>query len=82
MAGRAATAAGATRADGGRIDAAALMRMRTLELRARAVVEGFLSGLHRSPYHGFSAEFSEYRQYAVGDDLRYLDWRLLARSDR
>jgi uncharacterized protein (DUF58 family) len=41
-----------------------------------------MSGLHRSPYHGFSVEFTEYRQYTVGDDLRYLDWRLLARSDR
>jgi uncharacterized protein (DUF58 family) len=51
-------------------------------LRAKAVVEGFLSGLHRSPYHGFSVEFSEYRQYVSGDDPRYLDWRLLARSDR
>jgi uncharacterized protein (DUF58 family) len=45
-------------------------------------VEGFLSGLHRSPYHGFSVEFTEYRQYSPGDDLRYLDWRLYARSDR
>jgi len=53
-----------------------------LQLRARVVVEGFFSGLHRSPYHGFSVEFSEYREYSVGDDPRYLDWRLLARSDR
>jgi uncharacterized protein (DUF58 family) len=45
-------------------------------------VEGFMSGLHRSPYHGFSVEFTEYRQYVPGDDLRYLDWRRLARSDR
>ena len=65
-----------------RIDAASLMRLRSLQLRARAVVEGFLAGLHRSPYHGFSAEFSEYREYTPGDDPRYLDWRLLARSDR
>src|SRR5262245_49550136 len=58
------------------------MRIKSLELRARLVVEGFLSGLHRSPYHGFSVEFTEYRQYTVGDDLRFLDWRLYARSDR
>ncbi len=64
------------------IDPAALMRIGNLELRAKAVVEGFFSGLHRSPYHGFSVEFSEYRQYANGDDLRHLDWRLFARSDR
>jgi uncharacterized protein (DUF58 family) len=46
------------------------------------VVEGFFSGLHRSPYHGFSVEFTEYRQYVPGDDPRYLDWKLFARSDR
>jgi uncharacterized protein (DUF58 family) len=59
-----------------------LMRIRNLELRARVVVEGFWNGIHRSPYHGFSVEFTEYRQYAAGDDPRYLDWRVLARSDR
>jgi uncharacterized protein (DUF58 family) len=64
------------------IDAATLMQIRSLELRAKAVVEGFLTGLHRSPYHGFSVEFTEYRQYVPGDDPRYLDWRLYARSDR
>lgn len=64
------------------IDPAALMRIKNLELRAKAVVDGFLSGLHRSPYHGFSVEFTEYREYSPGDDLRFLDWRLLARSDR
>lgn len=64
------------------IDPATLMRIRSLELRAKTVVEGFLSGLHRSPYFGFSVEFTEYRQYVPGDDPRYLDWRLFARSDR
>jgi uncharacterized protein (DUF58 family) len=64
------------------IDAATLMQIRSLELRAKGVVEGFLTGLHRSPYHGFSVEFTEYRQYVPGDDPRYLDWRLYARSDR
>ncbi|MBI4622856.1 MAG: DUF58 domain-containing protein [Verrucomicrobia bacterium] len=58
------------------------MSIRSLELRARAVVEGFWTGLHRSPYHGFSVEFTEYRQYSPGDDPRYLDWRVFARSDR
>src|SRR5258708_20334956 len=63
-------------------DTKALMAIRNLELRARVVVEGFWTGLHRSPYHGFSVEFTEYRQYTPGDDTRYLDWRLFARSDR
>lgn len=58
------------------------MRIKNLELRAKIVVEGFMSGLHRSPYHGFSVEFTDYRQYSVGDDLRYLDWKLFARRDR
>jgi uncharacterized protein (DUF58 family) len=59
-----------------------LMNIRNLELRARVVVEGFWNGIHRSPYHGFSVEFTEYRQYTPGDDPRYLDWRVFARSDR
>jgi uncharacterized protein (DUF58 family) len=64
------------------IDPKTLMSIRNLELRARLVVEGFWAGLHRSPYHGFSVEFTEYRPYTPGDDPRYLDWRVLARSDR
>lgn len=64
------------------LDPAALMAIRNLELRARTVVEGFWHGLHRSPYHGFSVEFTEYRPYSSGDDPRYLDWRLVARTDR
>ena len=64
------------------IDPRALMSIRNLELRARMVVEGFWKGIHRSPYHGFSVEFTEYRQYSPGDDPRYLDWRVFARSDR
>jgi uncharacterized protein (DUF58 family) len=51
-------------------------------LLARVVVEGFWKGLHRSPQHGFSVEFTEYRQYSPGDDPRYIDWRVFARSDR
>jgi len=58
------------------------MRIKSLQLRAKVVVEGYFSGLHRSPYHGFSVEFSEYRQYTPGDDPRYLDWKLFARTDR
>ncbi|MEO7411712.1 MAG: DUF58 domain-containing protein [Opitutaceae bacterium] len=64
------------------IEPKALMTIRSLELRAKAVVEGFWNGSHRSPYHGFSVEFTEYRQYTPGDDLRYLDWKVFARSDR
>jgi uncharacterized protein (DUF58 family) len=64
------------------VDPKALMSIRNLELRARVVVEGFWNGLHRSPFHGFSVEFTEYRQYTPGDDPRYLDWRVFARSDR
>lgn len=64
------------------IDTKSLMAIRNLELRARVVMEGFWHGLHRSPFHGFSVEFTEYRVYTPGDDLRYLDWKLLARTDR
>ncbi|MFK7767631.1 MAG: DUF58 domain-containing protein [Mariniblastus sp.] len=65
-----------------RVSPETIMRIKNLELRAKIVVEGFMSGLHRSPYHGFSVEFTDYRQYSVGDDLRYLDWKLYARRDR
>lgn len=64
------------------VDPVTLMKLKNLELRARAVVEGFMAGLHRSPWHGFSVEFSDYRPYSPGDDVRYLDWRLYARQDR
>lgn len=66
----------------GLIDPGTLMHLKSLELRARHVVEGFMTGLNRSPYHGFSVEFTEYRQYTQGDDPRHLDWKLFARSDR
>jgi uncharacterized protein (DUF58 family) len=59
-----------------------LARIADLELVARIVVEGLVSGLHRSPFHGYSAEFSQYRHYRQGDDLKYVDWKLLARTDR
>lgn len=58
-----------------------LTALQGLDLKARYVMEGFLSGLHASPFHGMSVEFSEYRSYQPGDDLRQLDWRLYARSD-
>jgi len=64
------------------LDPAVIARLGTMELKARTVVEGFLSGLHRSPYKGFSVEFAEYRQYIPGDDLSTLDWKVFARSDR
>ena len=64
------------------LDPAVIARIGSMELRARAVVEGFLSGLHRSPSQGFSVEFSEYRQYMPGDDTALIDWKLYARSDR
>jgi uncharacterized protein (DUF58 family) len=59
-----------------------LARISSLELIARTVVEGFISGLHRSPFLGFSTDFAEHRQYMPGDDIRHLDWKLLARTDR
>src|ERR1700689_5221022 len=71
-----------SKAEAGFVDSKALMAIRSLEFRARVVVEGFWNGLHRSPYHGFSVEFTEYRPYSPGEDTRYLDWRLYARSDR
>jgi len=76
------SSSGSSKAAASFIHPSALMRIKSLELRARVVVEGFLNGLHRSPYHGFSVEFTEYRQYSPGDDPRYLDWKLFARSDR
>jgi len=84
MAGSAAQSGlgAASRKTGGMIDPVSLMRIKSMELRAKVIVEGFWKGIHRSPYHGFSVEFSEYRQYSLGDDPRYIDWRLYARSDR
>jgi uncharacterized protein (DUF58 family) len=64
------------------LNPATLARLGNLELKARTIVEGFLSGLHRSPFKGFSVEFAEYRQYFPGDDLTSLDWKVYARSDR
>jgi uncharacterized protein (DUF58 family) len=63
-------------------DPRTLARLQGLRLRARHIVEGFVAGLHRSPFRGYSIEFSEHRDYVPGDDLRYLDWKVLGRSDR
>lgn len=63
-------------------DPAALLAIKNLELRAKIVVQGLWTGLHRSPLHGFSVEFTEYRHYVPGDDLRHMDWRLFGRTDR
>jgi uncharacterized protein (DUF58 family) len=60
----------------------ALARVKNLSMVARGVVEGFISGLHSSPYKGFSVEFAEHREYVAGDDPRYIDYRMLARTDR
>ena len=64
------------------LDPAILSKIGSLELIARTVVEGFVSGLHQSPYLGFSVDFAEYRQYMPGDDIRRIDWKVFARSDR
>ena len=61
---------------------ALLAAIHDLEFVARVTVEGALAGLHRSPFHGYSAEFSQYRHYRPGDDLKYIDWKLFARTDR
>jgi uncharacterized protein (DUF58 family) len=60
----------------------AIKRIARLDLRARHIVEGFLSGMHRSPYFGQSVEFLQHREYAIGDDLRHVDWKVWARQDR
>src|SRR5579863_3960869 len=59
-----------------------LAELKGLELKARMIVEGYASGLHKSPYHGFSIEFAEHREYVQGDDLRYVDWKVFGKSDR
>src|ERR671912_2418047 len=64
------------------LDPVLLSAISDLEFVARVTVEGALSGLHRSPFHGFSAEFQQYRHYRAGDDLKYVDWKLFARTDR
>jgi len=76
--------AGARGAGGARqfLDPAVVARLAHLDVRARLVVEGFIAGMHRSPFHGFSVEFAEHRPYMPGDPLKNLDWKVWARSDR
>ena len=64
------------------LDPKVLNKIRRLDLQARLVVEGFISGMHRSPFHGFSVEFAEHREYSPGDDIKHLDWKVLGRTDR
>jgi uncharacterized protein (DUF58 family) len=64
------------------LDPAVLAQIEGLELRARRIVEGYVSGMHHSPYHGFSIEFAEHREYVPGDDLRYVDWKVFGKSDK
>lgn len=64
------------------LDLATIDRLRYLEVRARDIVEGYMAGMHKSPYKGFSVEFAEHREYVPGDDLRHVDWKVFSRSDR
>ena len=64
------------------LDPAVISKVKGLDLIAKLVVEGFLTGLHNSPYHGFSVEFAEHRQYMPGDPLKHVDWKLYGKSDR
>ena len=64
------------------LEPGALAAIADLELVSRRIVDGTISGLHRSPFHGYSAEFSQYRHYRPGDDLKYVDWKAFARTDR
>jgi len=64
------------------LDPDVLARISRLELRARTIVEGFVSGMHKSPYQGYSVEFAAHREYVPGDDIRHIDWRLFGRADR
>lgn len=59
-----------------------ISRINNLDLRARLVVEGFMVGLHKSPYHGFSVEFSQHRPYMQGDNLRSVDWRVFGKTEK
>lgn len=64
------------------LDPQVVSRLGTMELRARLVVEGFITGMHRSPYHGFSVEFAEHRPYMPGDEIRHIDWKIYGKTDR
>lgn len=70
--------------DGGRryLDPDVLSAVGSLEMRARSIVEGFISGMHKSPFKGFSVEFAQHREYVAGDDIRHIDWKVFAKSDK
>src|ERR671922_493610 len=64
------------------LDPLTLAKVRSLELKARLIVEGYLSGMHKSPYHGFSVEFAQHREYVPGDDIKHVDWKVYGRTGR
>lgn len=64
------------------LDPAVVSKLARMDLKARLIVEGFFAGMHKSPYHGFSVEFAEYRQYMQGDNIRNVDWKVYAKTDR
>src|SRR5436190_271223 len=64
------------------LDPFTLAKVRSLELKARLIVEGYLSGMHKSPYHGFSVEFAQHREYVPGDDIKHVDWKVYGRTGR
>src|SRR3984893_7316006 len=64
------------------LDPLVLAKVRGLELQARLIVEGYLSGMHKSPYHGFSVEFAQHREYVPGDDIKHVDWKVYGRTER
>src|SRR6202047_5634197 len=64
------------------LDPLTLAKVRSLELKARLLVEGYLSGMHKSPYHGFSVECAQHREYVPGDDIRHVDWKVYGRTER
>jgi uncharacterized protein (DUF58 family) len=64
------------------LDPRTLAKVRSLELKARLIVEGYLSGQHKSPYHGFSVEFAQHREYVPGDDIKHIDWKVFGRTGR
>ena len=64
------------------LDPRTLAKLQGLELRAKLIIDGYIAGLHRSPHHGFSIEFAQHREYVPGDDLRYVDWKVFAKTDK
>src|ERR1700686_3272673 len=64
------------------LDPTTLAKAPRLELKARLIVEGYMSGQHKSPYHGFSVEFAQHREYVAGDDIKHLDWKVYSRTGR